>query len=141
MVHLTEKMPRRQEPPVSVTISLPHRLHGVFSQRAREKGLRLSTFVEQLIEVAWSQANGVAEAAPVVVEPSPPAVDIKPEPASERIDPPLPAGVRATNPSAERIIRGMRDAGWSPREIARDYPYTEDQVREVRFNAKHGARP
>lgn len=56
---------RRQDPPVTMTIALPHRLHGVFVEGAKKASMPLGMYVVQMIEAAWSERCGVAEAAPL----------------------------------------------------------------------------
>lgn len=142
MVQVTEKY-RQQERPVPVTVALPVRLHAVFSERAREKGLRLSTYVEQLIDAAWSHACGVAQLAPISAKlPEPPApVPAEPKPIAPApvepapVEPPAVAAADAApaelSPADIRTVRALRSIGWSPREIASEYGFDLAAVRSV----------
>lgn len=141
MVQVTEKY-RQQERPIPVTVALPVRLHAVFSERAREKGLRLSTYVEQLIDAAWSHACGVAQLAPISAElPEPAPVPAEPKPIAPAPVEPAPVEPRAVaaadaapaelSPADIRTVRGLRSIGWSPREIAREYGFDLRAVRSV----------
>lgn len=65
-------------------------------------------------------------------------VDCQVEPASGSIQPAHSEGVCLTGPATERIIRGLLAAGWSPREIARQYPYAVEQVLLVKNGGSNG---
>jgi hypothetical protein len=58
---------RRQDPPVTMTIALPHRLHGVFVEGAKKASMPIGMFVVQMIEAAWAERCGFGEAAPLPI--------------------------------------------------------------------------
>lgn len=76
---------RRQDPPVTMTIALPHRLHGVFVEGAKKASMPLGMYVVQMIEAAWSERCGKGEVATLPIAESQPSDEGENERLKERI--------------------------------------------------------
>lgn len=126
---------RRQDPPVTMTIALPHRLHRVFVEGPKKASMPLGMYVVQMIEAAWAERCGVAEAAPpppiadegITVTPVPPKVLKPAAPAKE-----ITRSARKLAPAEMRLIRGLLAAGMTPREITKEHAYTAAQIAAAR---------